>query len=56
MLSRLLGLVNVGDMAAASCPVWCSGSERGVMGGVTHLGCTQWVLVVVVGGDGGGWW
>jgi len=31
-------------------------ARGGVMGGVTHLGCTQWVLVVVVGGDGGGWW
>ena len=29
-------------------------ARGGVMGGVTHLGCTQWVLVVVVGGDGGG--
>jgi len=39
-------------------PVWfgVQAARGGVMGGVTHLGCMQWVLVVVVGGDGGGWW
>ena len=56
-LSRLLGLVNVGDVAAAS---WQLRPVRfGVQaarGGVTHLGCTQWVLVVVVGSDSSGWW
>jgi len=49
----LLGLVNIGDMAAVSCLVWCSGSERGGDRGVTHLGCMQWGLVTVVGGDAG---
>jgi len=36
-----------------SCLVWCSGSERGGDRGVTYLGCIQWGLVVVVGGNAG---
>jgi len=52
-LSGLLGLINISDMVVMSCLVWCSGSERRGDGRVTYLGCIQWGLVVVVGGNAG---